>query len=156
MDNKGFSCHCIRCREPRENFGKDINTVLFRNDYNASDGKEIFLSFESENRDHIFSLLRLRIPSIVGKKHFIPILNNAAIIREVHTYGQMVGLKKKPGSSSLQHQGMGSLLIKEAERIAKEEFKINKIAVISGIGAREYYRIKAGYQLDGDYMVKQL
>ncbi|MFH0791954.1 MAG: tRNA uridine(34) 5-carboxymethylaminomethyl modification radical SAM/GNAT enzyme Elp3 [bacterium] len=156
MIGEGFSCHCIRCREPQENVDKNTKILLFRDDYNASGGKEIFLSIESENREYIFSLLRLRIPSIVDKKHFIPTLTNTAIIREVHTYGQMIGLKKKPSLLSLQHQGMGLSLVKEAERIAKEEFKINKIAVISGIGAREYYRIKAGYYKDGDYMVKQL
>jgi len=156
MTGEGSSCHCIRCREPQEDFNRDIKTALFRDDYNASDGKEIFLSFESEDRKYIFSLLRLRIPSLSGKKHFISTLKNTAIIREVHTYGQMISLKKKSDSSSSQHQGMGLSLIKEAERIAKEEFKINRIAVISGIGAREYYRIKCGYHEDGGYMVKQL
>jgi elongator complex protein 3 len=47
-------------------------------------------------------------------------------------------------------------LLKEAERIARDEFQANKIAVISGVGAREYFRSECGYELDGDYMVKDL
>lgn len=149
-------CRCIRCREPQERLFKGAEISRFRDDYDASDGTEIFLSVETKDRKNIYSLLRLRIPSTIDGRHFVPALRNAAIIREVHTYGQLVSLKKKPSSPYLQHQGMGLSLIKEAERITKEEFKINKIAVISGIGAREYYRMKAGYYKDDDYMVKQL
>jgi len=156
MAIRELSCRCIRCREPQENFKINDKIVLFRQDYNASNGKEIFLSYESQDRKYIFSLLRLRIPSIINKVHFISQLSNAAIIREIHTYGQMVGLKTRPGKLSSQHKGMGQSLIKEAEGIAVKEYDIKKIAVISGIGAREYYREKAGYRKEGNYMVKDL
>ena len=56
---------------------------------------------------------------------------------------------------SPQHKGLGKKLIREAEEIAKKEFKLNKIAVISGVGAREYYR-KLGYKLQKTYMIKNL
>ncbi len=52
-------------------------------------------------------------------------------------------------------QGYGSLLMAEAERIALTEHRSSKIAVISGVGTRHYYR-KLGYELEGPYMVKQL
>lgn len=45
--------------------------------------------------------------------------------------------------------------MEEAERIAKEEHQSNKLAVISGVGTRHYYR-KLGFELEGTYMVKTL
>lgn len=52
-------------------------------------------------------------------------------------------------------QGYGTLLMEEAERIARSEHRSLKLAVISGVGTRHYYR-KLGYHLDGHYMVKSL
>ncbi|KKP98793.1 MAG: Histone acetyltransferase, ELP3 family [Parcubacteria group bacterium GW2011_GWD2_38_12] len=88
---------------------------------------------------------------IILPSFIFPILQNTAIIREAHTYGQMEKINKKGGKS--QHLGLGRKLIKEAEKIAKKEFGFSKIAVISGIGARNYYR-KLGYKLKNTYMVK--
>jgi elongator complex protein 3 len=47
-------------------------------------------------------------------------------------------------------------LLKQAERIAKDELQARRIAILSGIGAREYFRYECGYELDGAYMIKQL
>ena len=153
IEKEGWRCKCIRCREVRENYQGDEKLYLFRQDYNASGGKEIFLSFESENQKRLYSLLRLRIPS---KEAMFSVLKNAAIIREVHTYGRAHPLNKKDGAFlSPQHKGLGKKLIKKAEKIAKEEFGLSKMAVISGIGVREYYR-RLGYRLKDTYMVKKL
>ena len=65
----------------------------------------------------------------------------------------MAGISEK--SSSIQHKGLGKKLIKEAEKIIKQEFKIEKLAIISGIGVRGYYR-KLGYRLKDTYMIKSL
>jgi histone acetyltransferase (RNA polymerase elongator complex component) len=43
-----------------------------------------------------------------------------------------------------------------AERIAAGEFGVSQVAVLSGVGAREYYRSDLGYSLRGYYMVKNL
>jgi elongator complex protein 3 len=43
----------------------------------------------------------------------------------------------------------------EGEKIIKEETNYNKIAVISGIGVRSYYR-KLGYRLSNTYMIKKI
>ncbi|XP_039008080.1 elongator complex protein 3-like [Hibiscus syriacus] len=56
-------------------------------------------------------------------------------------------------ADKLQYQGYGTLLMEEAERIASKEHRSTKIAVISGVGTRHYYR-KLGYELEGPYMVK--
>ena len=170
MREKGLKCKCIRCREVRDR-DSPVGTVpeklyLFREDYPASGGKEIFLSFESIKADKrrlstpinadrkLYALLRLRIPSqfFQKKKHSFKILDDAAIIREVHTYGQMVPVGEK--SLSPQHRGLGKKLIKIAEGITKKEFGVKKIAVISGIGVRDYYRRKLGYRLKDTYMIK--
>ena len=169
-EEENWRCKCIRCREVRNNNilpdKRGWGVKLFRQDYNASDGKEIFLSFEDKERKSLYSLLRLRInriemlcPEIPPAPFYkggviIPILQNAAIIREVHTYGQMMPIKSK-SKKSPQHIGLGKKLILEAERIAREEFNLKKIAVISGVGVRDYYR-KLGYKLEDGYMVKNL
>lgn len=141
----------IRFREIKDEWCINSKLKIFRIDYQANDGQEIFLSFEDKGRNKLYSLLRLRIPS--NQKPVFDILKNSAIIREIHTYGQQIKVAKK--SNAAQHQGLGKKLINEAEKIAKNEFKLNKIAVISGVGVREYYK-KLGYKLKDTYMVKTL
>jgi len=148
------NCPCIRCREVREGYTIKEKIILDRIDYFASDGQEIFLQYVSPDKKKLFALLRLRIPNENNQKHFIPVLRNAALIREVHTYGKMTQIAEKD-SSSPQHIGLGKKLLLEAERIAKEEYDLKKIVVISGVGVRNYYR-KAGYKLKDTYLVKSL
>jgi len=150
-----WKCRCIRCREVRENYNPKEKPELFRQDYEASEGKEIFLSYENKKREKLYSLLRLRIPSQSvekGSHYFMPVLRNAAIIREVHTYGQLVPLSQKEVAP--QHWGLGKKLIKEAEKIARKEFGFKKMVVISGVGVRGYYR-KLNYRLKDTYMIKK-
>ncbi|MFZ2778274.1 MAG: tRNA uridine(34) 5-carboxymethylaminomethyl modification radical SAM/GNAT enzyme Elp3 [Candidatus Moraniibacteriota bacterium] len=149
-------CQCIRCREVGINFEPAEGIILNRIDYDASDGKEIFLEYVTENKKKLFALLRLRINplELENQKTGVSTLKNSAIIREVHTYGKMTEIDKKDLNSP-QHIGLGKKLIAEAQKIAKEEFGLKKIAIISGIGAREYYR-KLGYRLKDSYMVKYL
>jgi len=157
MEIKDEKCKCIRCREVKENYDPKEKLYLFRQDYNASGGKEIFLSYEDKNRERLYSLLRLRIPA----NPFLMVLENSAIIRDLHTYGQLVPITEK--EKAPQHKGLGKKLIKEAEKIVytefsrstKKEFDINKIAVISGVGVRNYYR-KLGYKLKDTYLVNFL
>lgn len=156
MGEENLKCLCVRCREPKENPSVSKNLLLFRQDYQASGGKEIFLSFEDKNRKHLYGLLRLRLPKTeeVGPPAIFPALKGAALIREVHIYGQAIGLGQKQKNSP-QHQGLGKKLVREAEKIALKEFRIKKIAVISSVGVRGYFR-KLGYKLQNTYMVKRL
>jgi elongator complex protein 3 len=149
MKKRNLNCNCIRCREIKENFSPNEKISLFRENYRASEGKEIFLSFENRTRTKLFAFLRLRW----SKNNFISVLNDSSVIRELHTYGQQTPLKET--SLSIQHKGLGKKLIKEAEKITKKDFNLSKIAVISGIGVREYYK-KLGYKLHDEYMVKKL
>ena len=148
---ENWKCKCIRCREVGRNYNPKEDLYLFRQDYDASGGKEIFLSFESKNQERLYSLLRLRIPA--QTRDTLPVLTGSAIIRELHTYGQLHPLNHS--AISPQHKGLGTKLIKEAEKIAQKEFHLKNMAVISGVGAREYYK-KFGYRLKDTYMVKKL
>jgi len=150
--NEGWSCNCIRCREVGASSSPRTDTEhkLYVEEYEASSGKEYFLSFEDQERKCLYSLLRLRFPE-KSKNATIPELADCALIREVHTYGQQVEIGE---SGENQHRGLGRKLIAEAEKIAIEN-GYKKIAVISGIGVRSYYS-KFGYELVGEYMVKTL
>ncbi|MFH1656786.1 MAG: tRNA uridine(34) 5-carboxymethylaminomethyl modification radical SAM/GNAT enzyme Elp3 [Candidatus Nealsonbacteria bacterium] len=168
IKKENWRCKCIRCREVGMDYNPKEKLYLYRKDYNASNGKEIFLSYENKDQTKIYSLLRLRIPSIENRSLYsrpktsieseslysdFPVLKDSAIIREIHTYGQMIPIGKK--SSSAQHKGLGKKLMKQAERIAKKEFGLSKIAVISGIGVKPYYK-KLGYTEKDTYMTKNI
>ena len=154
MEQRGISCKCIRCREygHRVKSGLPVGTpVLNRIDYDASGGHEIFLSFEDEYMT-LFGLLRLRIQNEPSVNTGLE--SDTALIRELHVYGPEVVLGNKE-IDAVQHKGMGKSLLAEAERIALNEFGINRIAILSGVGAREYYRAE-GYKLEDGYMTKTL
>ena len=152
-----WPCKCIRCREIGFAVLKgDIELckpVLKRRDYSASEGMEVFLSFESEDEKMLYALLRLRKPSALWFSQFQSVLKDAALIREVHSYGHEISVGGAEGIG--QHRGLGKRLIEEAERIAREEWGMKKITIIAGVGTREYYR-KLGYKLRSTYMVKNL
>lgn len=147
---EGWTCQCIRCREAGHQPRQTENSVLKKISYPANGGNEYFLSFESPDSQVLYAFLRLRLPEM-AKKHFLPELAGAALIREVHTYGQLAELGV---SGEVQHLGLGKKLLAEAERLAHQQ-GYKKIAVISGLGVRPYYQ-KAGYRLTGTYMLKNL
>jgi elongator complex protein 3 len=148
------SCPCIRCREVRANYTIKEEIVLDRINYQASDGDEIFLQYVSPDKKKLFAMLRLRIPHDRNKNHSIAVLKNAALIREVHTYGKLAKIDKLHKDSP-QHIGLGKKLLIAAEKIAKEEYDLDKIVVISGVGVRGYYK-KSGYKLKDTYMYKKI
>ncbi|KAE8123980.1 hypothetical protein FH972_018893 [Carpinus fangiana] len=104
------------------------------------------------HQDILVGLLRLRK---CGRNTTCPeLMGKCSIIRELHVYGTAVPVHGRD-ADKLQHQGYGTLLMEEAEQIARREHRSTKIAVISGVGTRHYYR-KLGYELEGPYMVKCL
>jgi len=157
MRQKAVECKCIRCREygHRARDGWEIGKPhLVRMDYEASGGREIFLSFE-DDKETLFGLLRMRIQSkpIPALPHEVN--GNLALIRELHVFGPEVPLSgQKP--EAVQHKGLGKALLHEAERIAGKEFQAQQMVVLSGTGAKEYYRTEFGYSSLGDYMIKEL
>ncbi|KAJ4823386.1 hypothetical protein Tsubulata_023428, partial [Turnera subulata] len=152
MDDLGLKCRDVRTREAGiqdiHHKIKPEEVELVRRDYTANEGWETFLSYEDTRQDILVGLLRLRrcgrnvtCPELVGK---------CSIVRELHVYGTAVPVHGRE-ADKLQHQGYGTLLMEEAERIARREHRSTKIAVISGVGTRHYYR-KLGYELEGPYM----
>ncbi len=139
----------IRMREVGLNKASNNRFKMQRMNYDASGGKEIFLSFENKNKNLIAGFVRLRIPGESCRKE---IDEHTALIRELHVYGQEAEIKKK---GKVQHKGLGSELLAEAEKIAKEEFDKKRMIVISGVGVREYYYHK-NYKPCGPYVNKIL
>ena len=160
LKKDGTKCECIRCREVRAGV-YDAKVQLMVDERETLGGKELFLSFETKDTPgepgKLFSMLRLRLPN-AGEKVLFKELEGAAIIREVHTYGQVKEIDSLQGlalqGEKSQHRGLGKRLMAEAERIASER-GYRRMAVISAIGTREYYK-KLVYKLDGEYMVKDL
>ncbi|MBL7141691.1 tRNA uridine(34) 5-carboxymethylaminomethyl modification radical SAM/GNAT enzyme Elp3 [Patescibacteria group bacterium] len=183
MKKQKKTCQCIRCREIKSSKFKLQALKLIRQDYDASEGKEIFLSFEDIKESKLAAFLRLRLPNFspdqVEPGQALSALKNAAIIRELHTYGQLVEIGKKPAPSDVksgvlwlnkkavqprkalinqgnvaQHLGLGKKLMQQSEKIAKKA-GYKKMAIISGLGVRDYYR-HLGYYLQDTYMVKKI
>ncbi|AET40910.1 Elongator subunit ELP3 Ecym_7057 [Eremothecium cymbalariae DBVPG len=156
MKDFGTSCRDVRTREVgiQEVHHKvqPDQVELIRRDYYANGGWETFLSYEDPKQDILIGLLRLRKASkkYTYRKEFTS--QRTSIVRELHVYGSVVPLHSRD-PRKFQHQGFGTLLMEEAERISREEHGSEKISVISGVGVRNYYA-RLGYELDGPYMSK--
>ena len=151
MEKRGKACQCIRCREIRKGKIDDRNLVLDDQIYRAGWAEEHFLSYNTQD-DHILGFLRLSLPN---NARFFPAdeLQNAAIIREVHVYGQSIEVGSE-GSGSAQHRGLGSSLIEKAAEIARSK-GYQKLTVISAVGTREYYAAR-GFELGELFMVREI
>lgn len=163
-------CRCIRCREVKNCQIAETKLVVRR--YAASGGEELFISFESLDESTIYGFLRLRVTALsFADQPSLDAVKNCALIRELHVYGQVLVHNDKETNNNndnnndnndnndkknthIQHNGMGKALMAKAEDLARSE-GYTKIAVISGIGVRGYYR-RLGYVLDDTYMVKRL
>ncbi len=211
MEERGFSCKCIRCREVGVDRPPSEDVELVTRSYLASGGIEYFISVESKDHTIILGFLRLRINSSVdstvmqietnnGCAHYdrdvlyirgpqqrlteasrkrkqlrrrvrskspaltkektrklndfenneetcslspFTELNGAALIRELHVYGQLISTCSNDTinkAQHVQHTGIGKSLMREAERISLEKHGAKKIVVISGVGVRDFYR----------------
>jgi elongator complex protein 3 len=174
LARRGMRCSCLRCREVR---GQAVALDSLRLDtlvYHPAQAEEHFLSFVTPE-DQVAGYLRLSLPysEISPQSHkdtkeeegdekktvfFHPLeissdLEGAAIIREVHVYGQSLQLGvEKTGAA--QHAGLGTRLIAAAEQIAREH-GFRRLAVIAAVGTRQYYRGR-GFEMGELYMVKML
>ena len=177
MQQMETECRCIRCREYGHRAQNGLPTGeprLVRMEYEASGGREVFLSFE-DDQETLFGLLRLRIQSrpvarleqenpFNEQEKVPPAHSNTALLRELHIYGPEARITKgnadeardEPVIPQAQHKGLGKALVAEAERITREEFKAGQMVVLSGVGAREYYRSEFGYRSRAGYMIKDL
>ncbi len=159
LRERGEKCECIRCREVGHRMLKDDldpnieKAELTTEEYEASNGTELFIGFEDLDEDIIYGHLRLRIPS--SKAHRAEVGDKTSLIRMLYVFGELVSVGSEPDKKGWQHQGIGRKMLKGAEKVASEEYDSNKMAVLSGIGSRPYYR-KFGYELEGHYMTKEI
>jgi elongator complex protein 3 len=175
---KGYRRHDISWREVRAKGNDPHGAILEISSYEASGGIEYFLQYIDPEDRTIFALLRLRIPSpyFTGEKHFVEVLEGAAIIRELHVFGDQLRIGESSNGGG-QHMGFGKRLLEEAEKIVQTTYVnknlikekwgvlnnetekhhgiITKIAVIAGVGVRGYYE-KHWYTLDDEYLVKDI
>jgi elongator complex protein 3 len=148
MDEHGWTCDCIRCREVGHSDEEPEEVTFGVETYEAAGGTEQFLAFEDRERDLLVGFCRLRFPGDPVR----PELDDAAVIRELHVYGSEAPLGE---DAEWQHRGYGRRLVRRAEELAREA-GFRKVAVTSGIGVREYYREKLGYHQDGPYVSKRI
>lgn len=142
LKDRGVKCECIRCREAKDQKVGEYKINIEK--YRAASGDEYFISADSLNGKILFGFCRLRIDKNS------PI--SEALIRELHVYGELIPVGYN--QVKVQHHGIGKALMKKAEQISQEE-ECKNIAVISGVGVRDYYR-KFSYKLKNTYMFKLL
>lgn len=155
LDRRGQRCQCVRCREVR---GERIDPAgLIGHDltYTPPASEEHFLSFDTAD-DRLAGYLRLSLPDLsrnVEVRQMMPDLQGAAIIREVHVFGQA----QPVGGGEIgaaQHSGLGTALLEKAEMIARAH-GYKRLAVIAAVGTRKYYQ-KRGFERGTHYFVKEL
>jgi len=152
MERRGTHCDCIRCREVR---GKPVDPESLKLDdrvYPAGAAQEHFISYVTAD-DRLAGFIRLSLPGKDSPRTGMSDLDEAALIREVHVYGQSlpVGAEKE---GAAQHAGLGTRLLEEAESVAKANgFK--RMAVISAVGTRGYY-LERGFERGEFYLTKTL
>jgi elongator complex protein 3 len=152
MKRRGTRCQCVRCREVK---GRAVNSSALKLDdlvYQTGTAEEHFISYVTPE-DGLAGFIRLSLPGRESPATDLMDLDGAALIREVHVYGQSlaVGAEK---SGAAQHVGLGTHLLEEAERVANAN-GFGKLAVISAIGTRNYY-LDRGFERGENYLVKDL
>jgi elongator complex protein 3 len=141
----------VRCREIRSQTLAPGDLVYKDFSYQAAGAEEHFLSFDTQD-DKLAGFLRLSLPN-EDNALGIDDLQGAAIIREVHVYGQSLEVGAEQEGLA-QHAGIGKTLIAHAEEIALEH-GYQKLAVIAAVGTRAYYAAR-GFELGDLYMTKSL
>ena len=174
LQRRGQACNCLRCREVR---GQSIDAASLRLDdlvYHPAYAEEHFLSFVTP-QDQVAGYLRLALPDKTlpavpsGKEEpprdaralafiqhpetILPDLEGAALIREVHIYGQSLPVGTEQAGMA-QHMGLGTRLIEQAEAIARQH-GYQRLVVIAAVGTRQYY-LSRGFARGNNYLVKTL
>ena len=152
LKKRGEVCRCIRCREVKTQLVEASALTLNDLVYTAGMAEEHFISYNTPD-DKLAGYLRLSLPGEGSPNTGMADLEDAALIREVHVYGQSlaVGAEK---SGAAQHIGLGTQLLLEGERIAREK-GFSKMAVIAAIGTRLYYEGR-GFKRGELYMTRDI
>ena len=148
---RGERCRCLRCREVGRRAVPDPGDLESRElGYDASGGRETFLSFEDPGTDTIAGFLRLRFPSDETDGGL-----DDPVIRELKVLGPELSVGESPRTTSVfQHRGLGRALVARAESAATAA-GFDRLAVLSAVGTREYYR-RLGFGPSGPHMAKRI
>ena len=152
LSNYGLTCQCIHCREIKDIESDPTKAKMTVHKYEASEGVEYFISFNTHDLKYLYGFIRLRFNFNKTNGPFPQ--EDMALIRELHVYGNVEKVHQKMDNKAAQHMGFGKKLIQAAETIAWNN-NYHHMAIISAVGTREYYK-KFGYKLRGTYMVKEL
>jgi elongator complex protein 3 len=150
LARRGTACRCIRCREVRQ---QRVDLEALQLDdlvYAAGGAEEHFLSFVTP-QDRLAGFLRLSLPGPRSPQTGLVDLEGAAIIREVHVFGQSLQMGAEQAGAA-QHTGLGTRLLQQAEEIAHRQ-GYARLAVIAAVGTRRYYQ-ERGYESGELYMIK--
>jgi elongator complex protein 3 len=155
LEESGVRCRCIRCRDAghldyKEGVKSSELEILVES-YEASMGREIFVSMEDISNDVIAGYLRLRFPSHTAHRHEVD--ETTALVRELKVLGRALRIGERD-SGGKQHMGIGRSLLERCEDISRDAGR-KRLLVTSAIGTREYYR-KSGFMRIGPYMGKDL
>jgi len=169
LRQQGLKARDIRGREPKAMIPDLSDCIMWMEKYRSSSGDEYFISYENSRRTTIYGFVRLRLSGhghghghghrhgdqkVSDNPRYFRAIEHCALIRELHVYGEVVHQNSSNTGTQTQHLGLGKRLMAHAEKIAVEA-GYRKVAVISGIGVRRYYK-KLGYHLEDTYMVKDL
>ena len=152
MHRRGTHCQCIRCREVRKQAVEVQKLRLDELVYSAQGAEEHFLSYVTPD-DRLAGFLRLSLPASDPADLGLQDLRGAAMIREVHVYGQSLPVGADQAGAA-QHAGLGTQLLQRAEAVARQA-GYQRLAVISAVGTRAYYQ-KRGFERGELYLVKNL
>jgi elongator complex protein 3 len=152
LTRRGTPCQCIRCREVRQ---QSVEAEQLRLDdlvYTAGGAEEHFLSYVTPD-DRLAGFLRLSLPGASTPDTRLVDLDQAALIREVHIFGQSLAVGAERNGAA-QHTGLGTQLLQQAEEISTRS-GFTRLAVISAVGTRQYY-LERGFTRGTYYLVKTL
>ncbi len=152
MKKRSTRCQCVRCREVR---GKPVDSESLQLDdltYQAGTAEEHFISFVTPD-DGLAGFIRLSLPQKNSPPTGMSDLDGAALIREVHVYGQSLSFGEEQ-TGAAQHLGLGTRLLEEADNVARAH-GFSRMAVISAIGTRHYY-LNRGFERGEYYLVKKI
>ena len=152
LDRRGQRCQCVRCREVHDREVVTAGLSMHELEYPADHACEHFISYDTPG-DELAGFLRLSLPTSCAPSTGMDEIRGAAMVREVHVYGQSLGVGSEKAGAA-QHTGLGRRLLERAENIPRMA-GFDEMAVISAVGTRQYY-LDRGFRRGGLYLLKDL